>query len=53
VRTDEFNVAIGKKLVEEMYRDLELIRVKTNKICLDYKIKLIEAALKVGKFINQ
>ena len=53
IRTDEFNVEMGVKLVDEMYRDLESLRIKTNKICLDYKTKLIEAARRVDKIINQ
>ena len=52
VRTDQFNAEIGKKLVEEMYNDLESIRIKGNKICLDYRSKLIEAAQTVNKIIK-
>jgi polysaccharide pyruvyl transferase WcaK-like protein len=53
VRVDEFKSEITKKLVCEMYKNNESIRIKTNRNCLDYKTKLREASRSVVMLFNK
>jgi len=44
IRTDEFKASKVKDLVEELYINLEDIRIKTNGVCKVYKNELIRAS---------